>query len=644
MGAHETKREVAAEATVAVEPAACATPRRNVAVIAGVMCFAFTVAATLTVAAADDTAAPLTVAIAVSPKLPADINVPGGAPSATLTQAAAFAWQEFIALNWPAVPQTGLQGARETADTTKFFGDPIYTDAKHPLVWHTYRGKVEIFTGTVVPPGSQLAGVVAGSYALKNLSPAGQKPYYGYDALPVYNYDGAAPIQPASGTPSTTTPWINCDESSQIGLDLIYAGAASANVNPSGNQILFLAKANRAQFDYLAPLGWWAATGVPPNTVAVAPTTTTATYVQQNLASPPPGSTEFVSFPNGTVELKAAWRKLASTENAARFYTTKVRYYVQPPTPPGTSTTPPPQYVDDIFALVALHIIHKTRTAPYFVFATFEQADNITDPNGNPVETADGAIIGTPAATALTPDIVSQNATAQSYQTFQPTQSNVQNPLGQLYYQNVPGNGLTTGTVLVNRRKHAIPAEVIAVNHAAHQAIASYIQQNFPAGTATPWAYYKLVNVQSAPIGGKTPGVEYTGPNAASFYQANSVVETDYNLQVFSGRFYPGNGPYESTVTNTITDFNLNGTPFANVAHAGSGYNMGGCMGCHGNQQHGGSDFSFILGSATGAPDTVAAAIGLVGASAPVTQTVAATPSPVKSVGVKRALKYRTQP
>ncbi len=38
------------------------------------------------------------VSITVSPEVPADI--PGGASQATLAQAAAFAWQEFIALNW----------------------------------------------------------------------------------------------------------------------------------------------------------------------------------------------------------------------------------------------------------------------------------------------------------------------------------------------------------------------------------------------------------------------------------------------------------------------------------------------------------------------------------------------------------------
>ena len=59
--------------------------------------------------------APGQVAINVSPALPSDIA--GGAPNATLQQAASFAWQEFIALNWPA-----MAGQRDVADPVQKFG------------------------------------------------------------------------------------------------------------------------------------------------------------------------------------------------------------------------------------------------------------------------------------------------------------------------------------------------------------------------------------------------------------------------------------------------------------------------------------------------------------------------------------------
>jgi hypothetical protein len=76
------------------------------------------------------------VAINVSPSLPSDIA--GGASAATLQQAAAFAWQEFIALNWPA-----MAGQRDVADPSQKFGP-----GSGPLVWQTFRSKVEIFNLT----------------------------------------------------------------------------------------------------------------------------------------------------------------------------------------------------------------------------------------------------------------------------------------------------------------------------------------------------------------------------------------------------------------------------------------------------------------------------------------------------------------
>ncbi len=506
--------------------------------------------------------------ITIGPVVPADI--PGGAPGASLTAAATFAWQEFIALNWPAVPQTGAPGTRDQADAGAKFGVRAY-----PLAWHTYRGKVEIFPGTGNPAGCTLN---QGATACAPTPGSG----YGYDAPPRYIYQNGA-IPPASGSPDLSTPWINLDENSEIGLDMMFAGVAAANPPPLGNQILFMAKANRAQYDYVARNGWWGQT--PP------PFSATAAYVSMNKGDPPPNSSNLVSFPNGTIELKAAWRKLAPTEDASHYYQAPVRYYV-------TGGNGQPAYVDDTLALVALHIIQKTPTAPYFVYATFEQADNITDNSGKAVEDADGRFIGTPS-TPMNPDITSKNAvsanpaSASSIQQLSPATSSI-DPAGQLYYVNTPNTLEPQGKIAVNMREHAIPGEIIAVNAAAHEAIAAYAAQNGVG--STPWAYYKLVNVQSVPLAGKQPGMTYTGLDAATFYQANSVVETDYNLQVFSGQFQPeitsNNMP---DVTELITDFNTDGSVFNNVGYGGTAYNMGGCMGCHGNAQAKGAGFSFIL-------------------------------------------------
>jgi len=124
--------------------------------------------------------------------------------------------------------------------------------------------------------------------------------------------------------------------------------------------------------------------------------------------------------------------------------------------------------------------------------------------------------------------------------------------------------------------------------------------------------------VQYQPIAGKQPGVNYSGADSANFYQANAVVETNYNLQTFSGMFQPN---FRDTTTHAevsrpgrITDWcGQNGFgpgctgngPFYNVRYQGHAFNMGGCMGCHGNAQAFGGDFSFIMFGAEGGNPSV---------------------------------------
>lgn len=72
-------------------------------------------------------------AITINSVVPNELNPQnGGAPRATMSQAAYFAWQEFIALNWPAVKQNGGLNQRDTPDTNCRFGDPRCAG---PRVW-----------------------------------------------------------------------------------------------------------------------------------------------------------------------------------------------------------------------------------------------------------------------------------------------------------------------------------------------------------------------------------------------------------------------------------------------------------------------------------------------------------------------------
>ena len=136
------------------------------------------------------------VAINVNPALPSDIA--GGAPAATLQQAAAFAWQEFIALTWPA-----MAGQRDVADPNQKFGA-----SSGPLVWETFRGKVEIFN---------LTKDAAGNYVPPGYSET--PPDYGYNSPPAYFYrTKLVPACPGQTEPASPA-WVNIDETTEIGLD-----------------------------------------------------------------------------------------------------------------------------------------------------------------------------------------------------------------------------------------------------------------------------------------------------------------------------------------------------------------------------------------------------------------------------------------
>ena len=549
-------------------------------------------------------------------------DIPGGAPAASLTDAANFAWQQFIVATWAAQPNGQGGYNRDTADSTAIYGKNADVPTGPPLVWETFRHKVEIFPGfgSGAPHGSEKGA-----------------PDFGYNDPPEYDYSpGVVTGVCNGGTQAPTTPWVNADENSQIFLTYMFAGTAA----PTVQEILFMAKANHVHYQYSvnpASIGQtqlndalWNHGGGAAGTNYNAAVANFATYAAAvNKIQPPPTQPvsvtplvqPFISFPSGsatevgTMEVKSAWRPLSTTEaNSGRFHVTTARTY----TSNGKNTF---CYSDEAYGLLALHIIQKTPSAPYFIYATFSQADNILTASGAHVEDENGNIIvqnpGPDLDTGLTgagqnPELatLATPTTLESYNTAtgQPNPSNppaAQCAPGQRLYLQDIGNYQPSGTACVNQRAHPIPQEVIAVNTAAHQAISQYTQQNNPGGK-NPWLYYKLVNVQTSPID-KPPGVLYSGPAPATYYQANDVVETNYNLQNFSGRLV-ADPPIYGTIMSDYADnpsnppsFNstlpFKNTFFLKTANGSSvqPYNMGGCMGCHGNAQQAGDDFSYIM-------------------------------------------------
>jgi hypothetical protein len=357
-------------------------------------------------------------------------------------------------------------------------------------------------------------------------------------------------------TPPTLNIFNNLDETSEIGLCQMFAHNTT--------RIAYEAKVSRALFDYAnqnkltnAMGNYSALTAAKQNT-----TNNLAKYggtcgasTNIPIVSLPCGDAAVAGDPGeGAIEIKAAWRQLNSTEAASgRFFTQKVLFYEgEPPnqTEPGNQT-----FNNAVYGLVALHIIHKTKSFPVFVFASWEQIDNYDDATNQNTEALQFTNLGYPNAKI-------------------PPFSN---------YPNSPPPPNIPVT-----RNHPIHSQIPPVNDAVHAAFTKIDPQ-------TVWQYYKLIGVQATPVNGP-PSRTAPSDDVSYYYLANIVVETNQTLQNFEGSL-----PL------------ITATPFLNVylnGATGSPFQMGGCQGCHGAAgQSNGGDMSVLIGfgptNAAGPPESI---------------------------------------
>jgi hypothetical protein len=544
--------------------------------------------------------------ITVSSTVPVEVSDP-----TNLSAAAAFAWNEFFALTWPALPQgdNGPDGKpvfpRGQPDTSLKYGDRGKTGQ---AVWETFRHRTEAFPGQGNPNGYDPG-----------------KPDLGFSAQPDYIYQyksksnngvlpsGRIPPFNPNWTPAVP-PFNNMDEVTQIGLDGMYAGVVAPSPNGPASQstnvkekILFEAKVNEVVYQYAAqprmtPGGQPYSYFQSENSIVQAIQSNSAGYLEtgDNNANPPPYISLPPSTPSagkvGSIEIKASFRRLGPKDDPTKYYTATVRYYRG-----NSSNGNITGYVDsndpavnEVWGLTSLHIIQKTPNAPTFVFATFGHIDNILDAAGNDVETPDGTtkpeyLKSPPFLPALT-ITPSANGKAQQVTVAGNGMPPVNTSSSQLYFYNVQGtiNGSNgspyTLPVNISRRLFPIPSTITTANDAAHTAIKN-------ANPGAVWLNYRLINVQARPLDVTAipPGEEPT------FYTSNEVVETNPTLAQFSGRVDHGNVTnYQGKkfVKNTYVVQPDGKIPSGKII----GYNMGGCMGCHGQiGQKLGGDFSVLL-------------------------------------------------
>lgn len=504
-----------------------------------------------------------TPAAVIAAGIPITSTPPQDLPSrdASLGELAQFAWQEFLALSWKSAVAPGASpvGLRGKPDPNWSYA----TAGAHPelLVWQTYAQTTELRpNGPLTIPFAELG-------------------------TPAYSYSGTVTAGP--GSPSFTL-WNNLDEDNEIGSCDVYGQYPSQT--PPRNLVLYQVKVNADEYEYLrtnfgADQDKCAASDSSCPQANQTPTGgalyRAQTQVVANIAQPPyayypaqpSGPTGTCDCPpdqaiclpcggasnpaggtyEGAIEVKSAWRKLLPADDASRFYTTEAIYYEVDAT--GAVT-----YHNDTFALIGIHIIHKTQNFPDFVFATFEQVD---------VEQANMVYALLDGSTEQLPVVPIVRQTGQTNRT----------------------------------QNHPVPPTLDAVTSEVHAQLTAMNPDII-------WQYYRLTGVQGASVDcPPNPDTGLANPVTdcpanqdpvtctnldPNYFMANFVVESDPFLNNFSGPGF-GSNPFG----------NCRNTVYANAI-----YDNGGCKGCHGVAQVSfGTDFSFLLDFGNNKPSVLPAGI-----------------------------------
>lgn len=532
-----------------------------------------------------------TPSIVVGPKLPDDPCADPSTVSVNQDVAAVFAWESFIALNWPAVA-----APRETPDLGRRFGQA------GPTVWETMRSKVEVYPGdgseTVGPHGA----VIQPDPPHKATNPDTD---FGYDDPPQYRYVPA--VAACQGqTVSNAQAWIVLDETTQIGNNQTYAGhltAADAPHNSAPGLIRYGVKINRSVYVKVVDNRFWWGQQDKQSPLYAARNGYMDTLAKTERENPPGTYVEFLDPVSVAVtvktfqpvEVKSAWRPLTGDEKkSGRFYTATVRYFEK--------SAGVPCYREDEWGLIGMHVIRFMPKSPWVIWATFEQADNIKIPSGQPIEDENGSariiVRSDPTSPKLSsnpdqlhPKVVMEGAYCTT-------------PGARLYFRQNPQfkeTLPTEGNICVNKRWHNIPKNIIAANVSAHDNIKEYLGQN--GLTDAPWLYYKLINVQPVPLSLTYPP---TDDRFAASYLANAVIETDYSLGNFSGDLVNGVPANQKTGSSgEYTYVNTRLLPFQskNLGNVVNNVQAGGCAGCHAFAATQGQNFSFAIGDNVKKPD-----------------------------------------
>lgn len=519
-----------------------------------------------------------------------------------------FAWQTFIALNWPAVEPTKSNGyLRGYPDPTKTFKEVAsYPDA--PLVWETLKEKREVFNHDATSMEAAEPGPWSSDYNYGGSSPLGAHKKRVYATSKFATLDETVQVQAEAREPyyKTSKP----EKYGNVTVARTFRGTMPSNGNPGpGNAIRYEVKVNYDFFKYVVDNGfyydpmtyartkspvpvqlpWRSSASIPslPNGNAQKSgvaglqsyvdnyKTKDARIAYQNGISSGTGATP----PRiGSIHIKAAWAPIQESERS-RFIAREAEYYEANS---GATT--------GLFGLVGLHIIQRIKTdganglGGSFVFSTWEHKEIREDMTN----------------TTYNDSLATKQYTYTNYFT-----------LGQVIEGPTPA---LTNPFYVSRLY-----PILDHTKEANDKFTEMV------GANSVWSNYRLVGTQFKPVdlttdsnvtgGGQSASDPFVADDPAKndqeyepVFLANLVIETNVGLQQFQGQ-----PPLLAPVHNYMQVKGTTGTPVSafdrtgkNILFQGTQKNMGGCMGCHGVSQLNGYSFSFVLlgGQAGADPDS----------------------------------------
>ncbi len=243
------------------------------------------------------------------------------------SQADCFAWQEFVALNW-------------STDQTHGFGDP---NDLTPVQWETYMPRDVLFQPNGAHPpewGTLVSEKYAAKFKSQRLTVNQRKTklltftskFEGTDTIRGLDFGQAAPFNAPN--------WLGAQNGTNVWYEIML---------------------NKDYYDFVVKNEYYNAAIQHDSVKAGKP------------INFPQG---VYNGPVGAIELKAAWMEVDNPSSAKW-----KRYKLSEATVLDATTG---KLRNTIVALVGLHILHKTSNQPTWVWATFEQTDNVPDNSGSP--------------------------------------------------------------------------------------------------------------------------------------------------------------------------------------------------------------------------------------------------------------------